>query len=153
MSENLTPEQVKELQDSLEQHKKELDIARKNQVFVQTDPQDKFIETLFDKGGDIFKEWAKINADVNKYSVDKETEAHKEELRVINKLDTKEKIYKGVLIGICIATLIVASLYVDNSQAIIPVISLIIGLLFKNNTLNDFFTHSRKKDTNESNAE
>jgi hypothetical protein len=145
MDNNLTPEQIRELQENLEKYKSELDLARQQQVSYQTNPQDKFIETLFDKGGDIFKEWTKVSADTHKYSIDKESEEHKEELKIINKLDTKEKLYKGILISICIVALLVSALNFEKAEVIIPVLSLIIGLLFKSNSLMDFFTHKGKR--------
>ena len=144
MEHNLTPDQVNQLKTELQNTKQELALAHQQQLTSQN-PQDKFIEVLFDKGGEIFKEWNKNSIDVHKYSLDKETEIQKEELKIINKLDTKEKLFKGLLITFCIITLVIASFYLEKAQGIIPVLSLIIGLLFKSSTLSDFFSHSKRK--------
>lgn len=146
MEDNLTPEQVNELKNQLALTKKELEETRqKQQLVVQSNPQDKFIETLFDKGGQMLIEYSKMSAETQKYTVDKQTEIDKEELIVINKLDTKEKIYKGSLIGLCVIALVLSALFIPKAEVVIPVLSLIIGLLFKSSSLSDFFTHSKNK--------
>jgi hypothetical protein len=78
MEDKLTPEQIKELMSQLELTKKELEESRqKQQIIVQTNPQDKFIETLFDKGGQMLIEYSKMSAETQKYTVDKQTEIDK----------------------------------------------------------------------------
>ena len=145
MSEELTPEQIEELKRQLEQAKSELQVERQKQVVVQTNPQDKFLETLIDKGGQIFMTYAQMSAESEKYNLDKNVELEKEELVVINKLDTKDKIYKGVMIGICVLALILSALFIEKAEVVIPVLSLIIGLLFKSNSLSEYFTHAKRK--------
>ncbi len=143
---NLSPEQQKELQNQLTQTKHELETMRnhKQQYIQQYNAQDKFIETLFDKGGEILIEYTKMSSSTQKYQIDKETEIEKEELVAINKLDTKEKIYKGILIGICLFALVLIPIFIKESQMIIPVLSLVIGLLFKSNSVSDFIAFRKK---------
>ncbi len=146
MEEKSTTQQIEDLRKQLELTKVELEKAQqKQQVVVQTNPQDKFIEALFDKGGQMLIDYSKMTSETQKYTIDKQTEIEKEELIIINKLDTKEKIYKGSLIGLCVMALVLSALFIPKAEVVIPVLSLIIGLLFKSNSLSDFFTHSKNK--------
>ncbi len=145
MSEDFTPEQISDLKKQLEDTKKQLEDARNSQIVVQHNPQDQFIETLFDKGGQMFMEYMKVSTETQRYHADKDAEVEKEELKVIDSLDTKEKKYKGILIITCILALVLSALFIPKPELIIPVISLIIGLLFKSNSLSDFFSHSKSK--------
>jgi hypothetical protein len=151
MEENLTPEQQQELLNQFKETKKELKELREQSVVQQINPQDQFIQTLFDKGGEIFIEYTKMSSETQKYEIDKASEIEKAELTTINKLDTKEKIYKGILIGICLIALVVIPIYIKESQMIIPVLSLVVGLLFKSNSVTDFISFRRK--TKEENNE
>lgn len=145
MEENLTPEQIQELQKQLEQTKKDLELSRQNPTVVQSSSQDKLIETFLEKGAAVFIETSKTSAEVQKYTADKKGELEKEELKAINKLDTKEKLYKGTLIIVCISALILSAIFIEKAEVVIPVLSLIIGLLFKSNSLSDFFSHKKNK--------
>lgn len=144
MEENLSPDQIKQLKEELSSAKFELQDIRQKQNIVQVSSQDRFLEILFDKGGEIFKEFTKMSSETQKHVSDQELALKKEELIVITKLDTKEKIYKGILIIICISALVLSALFIEKAEAIIPVLSLIIGLLFKANSLSDFFSHKQK---------
>lgn len=88
--------------------------------------------------------YAETQNDIIKHQINSDTELTKENNKLIEKLDTKEKIYKGVMILICISALLVTAFYIPKSETIIPVLTLIIGLLFKNNSLSDFFSHKKK---------
>lgn len=145
MSEELTPEQIEELKRQLEQAKSELQAERQKQLIIQTNLQDKFLETLIDKGGQILMTYSQMSAESARYTMDRDVELEKEELVVINKLDTKDKVYKGVMIGICVLALILSSLFIEKAEVVIPVLSLIIGLLFKSNSLSEYFTHAKRK--------
>tara|TARA_B100000508_G_C11465630_1_gene282067 strand:- start:15881 stop:16339 length:459 start_codon:yes stop_codon:yes gene_type:complete len=151
MEKNLTPEQQQELRNQLKETKKELKRLKEQNVAQQANPQDQFIQTLFDKGGEILIDYTKMNSETQKYEIDKASEIEKAELTTINKLDTKEKIYKGILIGICLVALVVIPIYIKESQMIIPVLSLVVGLLFKSNSVTDFISYRRK--TKEENYE
>jgi len=148
MEENLTPEQQKNLIKQLSSTKRELEVLRNQTSVQQISAQDKFIETLFEKGGEIMLQYTKMNSETQKFELEKLSEIDKQELNIINKIDTKEKLYKGVLITITIVTLVIVSIYVEKAQMIIPVISLIMGLLLKTNSVTDFIAF-RKKNKNE----
>lgn len=145
MNNELTPEQSSELKEQLEKTKKDLETTRQQQTVVQLNPQDKFIETLVEKGGELLIQYARVTAENQRYEADKEMEFKKEELRVIDKLDYREKLYKGLLIGLCIIILFITPIFVEKAEIIIPVLSLIIGLLFKSSALSDFFSFSKKE--------
>lgn len=145
MSENLTPEQIQELLRQLDQQNQELEVLRQQQVVVQPTTQDNLIQNLIEKGGPFVMEYMKMNAESERYAVDKDTELEKEELKIIDKLDTKEKFYKGILLFVCLTALILSALFIEKAEVVIPVLSLIIGLLFKSNTLSDFFSHAKRK--------
>jgi hypothetical protein len=147
MEDNFTPDPKNELVRQLQVAKKEIETLRRKQDYFQYNPQDKFIETLFDKGGEILIEYTKINSEIDKHQIDKKSEIEKEELTTIIKLDTKEKIFKGILIGICLLSLIIIPIFIKESQMIIPVLSLVIGLLFKSNSVTDFIAFRKKNKT------
>jgi Na+-transporting methylmalonyl-CoA/oxaloacetate decarboxylase beta subunit len=94
-----------------------------------------------------------MTSDTQRYAADKNAEIEKDELKIINKLDTKEKVYKGSLIALCVLALLLTALFVPKAEIVIPVLSLIIGLLFKSSTLSDFFSHSKGKYNNDPNGE
>ena len=72
-------------------------------------------------------------------------ELEKEEMKIIERLDKREKIYKGTLIGVCIISLLISAVFIQKAEVVIPVLSLIIGLLFKSNSLSDFLSHAKRK--------
>ncbi|MFN7910478.1 MAG: hypothetical protein ACK5QC_01560 [Bacteroidota bacterium] len=145
MSDNLTPEQIQELLKKLEEQNQELEILRQQKVIVQPATQDNLLQNLIEKGAPFIMEYMKMSSESERYSVDKDVELEKEELKIIDKLDTKEKFYKGILLFTCLAALILSALFIEKAEVVIPVLSLIIGLLFKSNTLSDFFSHAKRK--------
>jgi hypothetical protein len=144
METKLTPEQV-EIQKKTSETKTILQEATIRQLIAKSNSEDKFIEVLFDKGGKLLVEYSKITSETNRYAIEKDNEFQKEELKVIDRLDTKEKIYKGVLISLCVLALVLSAMFIPKAEVIIPVLSLIIGLLFKSSSLADFFSHSKGK--------
>lgn len=113
--------------------------------------QDKFLETLIEKGGEVLMGYTQMNQETQKYSIDRQAEIEKKELEIVDKFDKRDKIYKGVLIGICILALILSAMFIKKAEVVIPVLTLIIGLLFKTNSLSDF--RSLTKDKYERNNE
>jgi len=143
MLETENQNQINELKKQLEEAKNELEVYRQPQSAITINSQDKFIETLFEKGGTIFSHYTQIVAETQKHRIDRSAEFEKEELKMINKLDSKEKIYKGVLIAICILSLLIAAFFIEKAEVIIPVLSLIIGLLFKSNALSEYYSKGK----------
>lgn len=141
---NFNLEEVTQLKENLEKAEQELVIARQEQLTVQqVSPQDKFIETLFDKGGEMLTAYLSINAENQKLEMQKEKEVEIEELNVVNVLDKRDKYFKGILLAICIVALVVLALF-EKAQSIAPVIGVVIGLLLKTNSITEFFTAGRK---------
>lgn len=145
-------QKMQELQDKLEQTQNELEHIRENQSVVQTqtNPTDKLLDTIIDKGSDFLTQYFVQSAETEKYNSDRAAELEKEELRIINKLDNKEKLYKGVLIGVCVGSLVLSAFFIEKAEVVIPVLSLVIGLLFKSSSLSEFFKHRKNKTTNKS---
>jgi hypothetical protein len=145
MNENLTPEEQQELLRIVKEQEKELEELRNNNGVVQQSSQEFLFQVLLEKGGPLVTEYLKINAQSNQYATDKSIELEKEELKIIDKLDTKEKYYKGILLVVCLLALIASAYLIERAEMVIPVLSLIIGLLFKSNSLSDFFSHAKRK--------
>ncbi|GAA3579678.1 hypothetical protein [Snuella lapsa] len=108
-------------------------------------PQDKFLETLIEKGGQVLMGYTQMSQETQKYSIDRQSEIEKEELKTANKFDIRDKIYKGILIVVCIISLILSDLFIEKAEVVIPVLTLIIGLLFKTNSLSDFRSLTKDK--------
>lgn len=100
----MTPEEIENLKNQLESKDKEIARLKSKEVVVQTNTsQENFITTLIKEGAPFVMEYLNANTETSKYSLDKECELEKEELKIIDKLDTKEKIYKGVLLCVCLS--------------------------------------------------
>ncbi len=145
MSENLTDQEINRLKSELSEAKKQLEDIRNNPTAVQLNPQDKFLEALFDKGENIFLEYRKMKKEADQLDSQITVELEKEEMKIIERLDKREKIYKGTLIGVCIISLLISAVFIQKAEVVIPVLSLIIGLLFKSNSLSDFLSHAKRK--------
>ena len=145
MSENLTDQEINRLKSDLSEAKKQLEDIRNNPTAVQLNPQDKFLEALFDKGENIFLEYRKMKKEADQLDSQITVELEKEEMKIIERLDKREKIYKGTLIGVCIISLLISAVFIQKAEVVIPVLSLIIGLLFKSNSLSDFLSHAKRK--------
>ena len=145
MSENLTDQEINRLKSELSEAKKQLEDIRNNPTAVQLNPQDKFLEALFDKGENIFLEYRKMKKEADQLDSQITVEVEKEEMKIIERLDKRENIYKGTLIGVCIISLLISAVFIQKAEVVIPVLSLIIGLLFKSNSLSDFLSHAKRK--------
>ena len=145
MSENLTDQEINRLKSELSEAKKQLEDIRNNPTAVQLNPPDKFLEALFDKGENIFLEYRKMKKEADQLDSQITVELEKEEMKIIERLDKREKIYKGTLIGVCIISLLISAVFIQKAEVVIPVLSLIIGLLFKSNSLSDFLSHAKRK--------
>jgi len=132
------------IQNQVDNSREELIIKRKTQD-DNLAAQENFIDTLFDKGGKLLMEYNNISMENQKYSIDKDSELEKEELKVIERFDIREKWFKGILLVTCLSALILTPIYTDKAASIIPVLSFIIGLLFRSNSLTGFYSFSKKK--------
>lgn len=147
MSSNDKPN-VNELNEEITLAKNELELNRQSSISSNLEQQDKFIELLFDKGGEIFTKYNEIVSENEKFLIEKNNIYQLEELKVVNMLDRRDKIFKGILIIVCIFLLCLLAYY-EKAQSIAPVIGVIIGLLFKSNSLSDYFSSNKKKNISE----
>ena len=136
----------------LKQTKEELEFERQQSSVIQQNPQDKFIETLFDKGGAMFMSYLKTNAESEKYAIEKQTEYETQELKIVDNLDRRDKIFKGLLLVLSIFSLGLLA-YFEKAQSIAPVIGVVIGLLLKTSSITEFFAGGKKKNNNADNEE
>lgn len=136
-SQDQVKKQLEELNQKIE--------ALKNGQVPEKTSNEKALEMIFDKGTPLLMGYMQLQNEANTAQSEKDCELEREEMVIINKLDTKEKVYKGIMIGFCLTALMLASLFLEKAECIIPVLSLIIGLLFKSNSLSDFFSHAKHK--------
>ena len=88
MSENLTDQEINRLKSELSEAKKQLEDIRNNPTAVQLNPQDKFLEALFDQGENIFLEYRKMKKEADQLDSQITVELEKEEMKIIERLDT-----------------------------------------------------------------
>lgn len=101
-------------------------------------------EGVISEGIKAFQEYMIKKIEDEKHSSEIGMELEKQELQIIDKMDKREKIFKGILIVVCLVSLICVALFLtESSQAIIPVISLIIGLLFRSSSVSDFLSFKK----------
>ncbi|XZF15876.1 hypothetical protein ACTHGU_07045 [Chitinophagaceae bacterium MMS25-I14] len=124
-------------------------------IVISAEKQEQLLNLILEKGGELFLKYSTMKIEEQRDAVAKSIEVEKEELKVLNKLDTKEKIYKGILIALCVSAIVFSSWVLPNkAEVITPVITLIIGLLLKSNSLAYFNSHSKgKKEKNDSESE
>ena len=131
-------EEINELKKEVEKTKPELEVARHGVDSPSTNSQDKFIETLFDKGGVIFERWLQTTSENEKFSIEKQNEIEKEEMQVAQVLDSRDKVYKAIIITVCILAMSILA-YFEKAQSVAPVIGVIIGLVLKSSSITEFF--------------
>lgn len=97
----------------------------------------KVVEVIIDKIGGYFFDFneARNNRIIKEHSINKELEL--EELKALDKIDRRDKNFKLLIIIICLASLAAITIF-QKAQSLIPVLSLILGLSFKVNSLADF---------------
>ncbi len=139
----------KQLYNNLVKEKKEKEHWRQQAPYANTDPKVNAIEKAFekaiDKAPEMIAMFYEMKASQDKMDAEQHLEMERQEIDTINKLDTKEKVYKGVLILFCTSALVFSVMYIDKAEIIVPVLSLIIGLLFKSSTFSDFLAFRKKK--------
>lgn len=111
---------------------------------IDKNNQKELIELILEKGGSFYMQ-VQENRTENEIELAKiDVDFAREKLALVGKIDAREKIYKGVLISVCIVAVILSAIFVDKSESVIPVLTLIIGLLFKSNSFADFLNFSKK---------
>lgn len=69
------------------------------------------------------------------------------DLEVINRLDRRDKIFKGVLLDICLIGLVVLSI-MEKAVSVAPVLGVIIGLLLKTSSITEYKSGSNNRNDN-----
>ena len=69
---------------------------------------------------------------------------NKANIETVERLDFRDKIYKGLMLVILIAALL-GSTQFGVFDKLAPIISLLIGLLFKSSLISEFFTATKKR--------
>ena len=119
---------------------------------TQPPTQDRFMEMLIEKGAPIVTEYLRTTYESKKHQTEKQTEYGLQELKSMDLLDRRDKIYKGILLIACIIALGVLA-YFEKAQSVAPVLGVIIGLLLKNSSIGEFISGGRKKIETKSNEE
>lgn len=110
--------------------------------------QEDLIKSLAQYGGPIFKDFQEQKMTVQKFEIEKDSEIKQAEFVIINKMDHRDKWYKGATILLCLIALVVVSFF-DKLQGVSPIIGVIIGLVLKSNSINDFLGTSKSSDSSE----
>jgi hypothetical protein len=108
-------------------------------------------EKLLKLGSELLDTYLKSKANTERFAAEKNAEYQQKELETVERLDLRDKIYKGLMLIFLISALI-ASTQFGVFDKLAPIISLLIGLLFKNSLISEFFTATKKR-SNESEDE
>lgn len=126
------------------------DLSQKNDEYSgKLSVSAKDIEALVEQITNPILEYFKLKSEEQDRANERSSQEDLEKLKLIDKLDTKDKLFKGVLIVVCITALLLVTALIEDSEGVTPVLSLIMGLLFKNSSLSDFFSFHKDKTTNE----
>lgn len=109
----------------------------------------KDIETLVEQISKPISEYLKLKSEEQDRTNERSSKENFERLKLIGKLDTGDKIFKGSMLLVCITALLLVVTFIEDSEGIIPVLSLTIGLLFKNSSLSAFLSFHKDKNTDE----
>ena len=109
--------------------------------------QKEMLELLFTVGGEFFLNMKEKQANTDSEQMKYEFELEQTKLKSIEQLDKREKNFKLVLLSLCIIALVISVAFLAKSEIIVPVISLIIGLLFKSNSFSEYLKYSSKNNS------
>jgi hypothetical protein len=107
--------------------------------------QEDFIKDLLQQAVPLFKDLQEQKMAVQKLQIEKDSETQQAEFVVLNKVDARDKYYKVIIVSLCLAALCVVA-FIDKLQGVSPIIGVIIGLVLKSNSLQDFRGGSDKKE-------
>ena len=109
--------------------------------------QKEMLELLFTVGGEFFLNMKEKQANTDSEQMKYDFELEQTKLKSIEQLDKREKNFKLVLLSLCIIALVISIAFLEKSEIIVPVISLIIGLLFKSNSFSEYLKYSSKSNS------
>lgn len=117
-----------------------------------SDPQTILVSKGIEIVGKIYESYLQRQIESKKQHLELNSSFEKEELTTVNNLDKRDKIYKGIMLFICISALSILAVY-DKASSVAPVIGVVIGLVLQNNIITDYFTGSGKKKKIKSNLD
>ena len=113
---------------------------KKKDAVTQADtmpPADPIVH-LINKGIDTFNEY-------NKRKEDNVKELRKTELKTIDKLDFRDKMFKIIAVLACLIVMFLFIFLETKTDAALPVITLILGLVLGSDSLNGFYSFRSRK--------
>ena len=108
--------------------------------------QQAFLKELVEYAIPFFKHYNDSKTALQRQSSDNESVIAKQELDMLNRIDKRDKIYKALIIALCLIALIIVA-FIDKLQGISPIIGVIIGLVLKSNSISEYFSASRNTNT------
>lgn len=106
--------------------------------------QNRLIDTVADKGLEMFSIWIENQSKNEKQEIELMNEFEKQELNVVSNLDKRDKIFKGTIVGTCLILMGVLGYY-EKAGSILPLIGVIIGLVLQSDSISKYFSGSAKK--------
>ena len=85
---------------------------------------------------------------IQRFKIEKDVEIENAKFTVIRSFDVSDKWYKAIILVACLLTLGFCGFY-DKLQSITPLIGVIIGLVLKSSSVNDFMGKTRNTDGGE----
>ncbi len=108
----------------------------------QKPSQEDFIKNVIEQIAPVFTDFQEKKMAVHKFQIEKDTEIQQAKFVIINKVDFRDKWYKMIVVSICLVALCLVA-YFDKLQGVSPIIGVIIGLVLKSNSMNDFLGASK----------
>lgn len=106
---------------------------------VEMDPQEALIKIIAEYVTPMYKSNQEQKMIIQRLSIEKDAEIKNLQLMALNKLDNRDKWYKGLVILACLIAMSVCA-FIDKLQGLSPVIGVIIGLVLKTNSISEFLT-------------
>lgn len=114
------------------------------QPSIAVDPVTHLMEQVVKHGGPLYKEWLNAKASSNVVQIEKGVEFEKLELASVERLDRRDKIFKFLVILVCILSLSILA-WKEKSSSVAPVIGVVIGLVLQGNVITEYFSGALKK--------
>ena len=110
----------------------------------EIDHQNQLLDKAIDVCAKLYEVYINKKATLDKQEIKLITEFEKQELEVVDKLDKRDKFFKGIILIVCIAGLI-ATAILEVATSVAPILGVIIGLILKNNAISEYFSGSTKR--------
>lgn len=131
-----TKESFEELKNELSEVKKEFKDFKKNSLPASTqqvDNSEQFLNTIVEKGVDVFETWTKGQIETNKYAIDKAHETEEKRFKIVDKLDKRTNLFKGIILIVTIICGVVLSIYDKLNEGVLAMLVFVIASMLTNN--------------------